>query len=78
MLPDPHTENVLTAIHGDAKNHIGRLRHISVILLDLVMDRVHKDEGIDAFQRSVLPRRDLRHDLLTDFADQLRRNFHII
>ena len=78
MLPNPDTQNVFSAVHGDAQNHIGRLGHIAVILLDLVMDGIHDDKGVKAFQRTVLPGVDLRHDFLTDFAYQFRGDFHII
>ena len=33
---------VLSAVHGDAQNHIGSLGHVAVILLDLVVDGVHR------------------------------------
>ena len=44
MLPNPDTQNVFSAVHGDAQNHIGRLGHIAVILLDLVMDGKNSDD----------------------------------
>ena len=78
MLPNPDTQNVFSAVHGDAQNHIGRFGHIAVILFDLVMDGIHEDEGINAFQRPILPGIDLWHDFLTDFAYQFRGDFHII
>ena len=78
MLPNPDSQNILSAVHGDAQNHIGCFGHIAVILFDLVMDGIHEDEGVDTFQRPILPSIDLRHDLLGNFADQFRRDFHII
>ena len=50
----------------------------AVLFLDLVVDGIHKDEGVDAFQGPVLPGIDLRHNLLADFAYQFRRNFNVI
>lgn len=64
------------ASRGDAENHIGRLHHVPVIPLDLVMDRIHKDEGIDTFQRTVLPCRDLRRDFLANFVEHKYRPEH--
>ena len=78
VLADPDAQNVFSAIHGDAQNHIGRLGHIAVILFDLVMDGIHEDEGVDIFQRAVLPGVDLRHNFFRNFADQFRGDFHII
>ena len=78
MLPNPHAQNVFSAVHGDTQDHIGGLGHIAVILFDLIVDSIHEDEEIDAFQWTVLPGVDLRHDLLADFADQLRGDLYIV
>ena len=78
MLPNPDTQNVFSAVHGDAQHHIGRLGHIAVVLLDLVVDGVHEDEGINAFQRPILPSIHFRHDFFRNFADQFGGDFHII
>lgn len=78
MLADPDAQDVFFAIHGDAQDHIGRLGHIAVILFHLVVGGVHEDEGIYAFQGTVLPGVDLWHDLLGNFAHQFRGDFHIV
>ena len=78
MLSDPHAQNVLPTVHSDAQNYIGRLGHITVILLDLVVDGVHEDEGIDGLQGPILPGVDLWHDFFTDLAHQFRRNLHVV
>lgn len=75
MLADPHAQNVLVPVHGDSQHHTG---HIAVILFDLVVNGIHEHEGIDRFQRTVLLSVDLRHDLPTDLAHQLRRDLHIV
>ena len=46
MLSDPYSEDVLPSIHGDPQNHVSRLCYIPVIFPYLVVDGVHKDEGI--------------------------------
>ena len=78
MRPNPDPQDVLPTIHGDAQHHIGRLGHIPVIFLDLIVDGVHEHEGIDRFQRPVLPGAYFRHDFFTDFAHQLRGDLHIV
>ena len=47
-------------------------------LFDLVMDGIHEDEGVDTFQRPILPSIDLRHDLLGNLVYQFRRDIHTI
>ena len=78
MLPNPDTQNVFSAVHGNAQNHISCLGHIAVVLFNLVVDGVHEDKRVHGLQRPVLPGVDLRHDLFGNFAHQLRGNFHIV
>ena len=78
MLTDPYTQNVFSTVQGDAQNHMSNLGHVAVILFDFVVDGIHEDEGVDAFQRTVLPGVDLRHNYLTDLPDQLRGDLHIV
>lgn len=78
MLSNLDTQNVFSSVHGDAQNHIGCLGHIAVILFDLVMDGIHEDKGVDAFQRPILPGIDLGHNFLGNLAHQFRGDFHII
>lgn len=78
MLPNLGTQNLFSAIHGDAQNHIGLLGHIAVIFLYLAVNVIHENEGIDAFQRPGLPSVDLRYDLFRNLTDQLRRDFYVV
>ena len=66
MFADPHAQDVLCAVHGDAQNHIRRLGLVLMVSLHLVVDGVQKYEGIHRLQRPVLPYCDLWHDLLAD------------
>ena len=78
VLPNPHAQDILRAIHCNTQNHIRCLRLIRMILLHLVMDGLQKYERIHRLQGSVLPRCDLRHNLLADLTYQLRRDVHIV
>lgn len=66
------------SVQGNAQHHIGRLGHVAEILLDLMVDGVHKDKGVDQLQGPVLPSGDLRHDLFADFTDQFWGDLHIV
>ena len=78
MRSDPDDQDILPTVHGDAQHHIGRLGHIPVIFLNLIVDGVHEHEGVDRLQWTVLPGRHFRHDLLRNLAHQLRGDLHIV
>ena len=78
MLSNPDTQDILLTVHRDTQHYIGSLGHISVILLDLVVDSIHKDKWVDRFQRAIVPGCNFWHNFLTDLCDQLRRNVHVI
>ena len=69
VLPNPDTKDVFSTVHRDAKDNIGSLGDIAMILFDLVVDRVHKHKGVYIFQRTILPGSYLRHNLLADLRD---------
>ena len=50
VLPDPHTQDVLCAVHGNAQNHVCRLRLILVVFFYLVVDGIQKHKRIHRFQ----------------------------
>ena len=77
MLPNPHAQNVLPAVHGNAQNHVSRLGHIPMVLTHLVMDSIHEDERIHRLQRTILPRCHFRHDLFRNLRHQVRGDLHI-
>ena len=78
IFANPYTENVFLTVKIDAKNYIGCLRDILMILLDLVMNCIHKNKRIYCFKRSILPSSHIGHNLLTYLADKLGGDFYII
>ena len=78
MLSDPDPKNVFSTIHRNAENDVGCLCDIAMILFHLVVNGIHEYERINAFQRAILPGRNLRHNLLADFCHQLRRYFYVV
>ena len=74
----PYAENILLTVKIDAQNYICSLRDILMILLDFILNCVHKHKRIHHFKRSVLPGSYIRHNLLAYLADKLRRDFYII
>ena len=77
-LSDPDSQNILPAVHGDTKDHIGSLGHVPPVFPDLVVNGVHEHERIHRLQRTVLPGYDRGHDFFADLRYQLRRDLHTV
>ncbi|OPZ20755.1 MAG: hypothetical protein BWZ04_01559 [Firmicutes bacterium ADurb.BinA205] len=69
IFTDPHTENVLPAVHINAYRYIYSLFDDLSFTAYMVVDSVEKYDCIDAFKRSMLPFLCNREDLVCDTAD---------
>ena len=49
-----------------------------MILFYLVVNSIHEDKRVHAFQRPVLPGNDLWHDLLADLTHKFRGDLYIV
>ena len=69
IFTDPHTENVLPAVHINAYGYIYSLLDDLSLAADVVVDSIKKYDCIDAFKRSLLPFFRNRKYLICDTAD---------
>ena len=78
IFANPYSENIFLTVEIDTQNYIRSLRDILMILLDFVMDCIHKNKRKYSFKRSILPCSHIGHNLLTYLADKLGGDFYII
>ena len=69
IFTNPHTENILPAVHINAYRYIYSLFDDLSFTAYMVVDSVEKYDCIDAFKRSLLPFLCNREDLVCDTAD---------
>lgn len=78
VFPDPHAQNVLAVFQINSNGDIHGLFYDLPFAADMVVDGVHENDGIGAFQGSLLPFPDDGQDLVRDSADGGIRYLHAV
>ena len=69
IFSDPHAQNILTAFQINSNGDIHGLFYNLTFATDVIVDGIHENDGIGAFQGSLLPFPDDGQDLVRDSAD---------
>lgn len=78
VFADPNAQYIFLSVQVDSQNHVGGFIDNLSILIDLEVDGIQKDYGVNVLQRSVLPFLDHGHDFIGDIGDERRGDIHAV